>query len=794
MDPVSFLIQFAISYLIARLQQPNGPRLTDTAQGIGDYGAALAILLGEKIRVVTNPIAAQIPFKETVHKHKPVLDYMFGIVGALLPAVKTYTYSTTLGLHVADRTNDLPIEDVEKLYGGGKVLFNSAESTVVAETLDADGYLVMRKYGPNRFCSSVTVYGGGFDQVADPSLDRDIGNQPGYRGSAYVVIENLQLSKDFGNGVPAPIEALVRVRTGETVAGAVEKICAAAGIDAEHDLSSTELTNDTLRGYAVTSAGAKCWDAVKPLLTGFGADCGEVGGQVRFYKRNRALRATLEPNDLGAYVYGDSSPSRYTVRREPDVGLPRETSLTFLDPARDYATNTQGARRSEGDADSNLNVNIPLVMTADEGASAAEMMLWDTWLGRRTLQFTTTDTHIGLEVGRAYALPIAGEYLAYRITRRTRGLNGIIEVEAQSDEDVTYSASISGSSGVIVPPNSTLVPETRLVAIDGPILNDGDDEYGFYVAVGGGDSSWTSGEVQASADGGTTYFDLLETGDSALVGDVAGALAAGPTTGLDDTLDTTTVLTVDLLHDGMTLEDATDAQLDAFANLSFVGKDGLGELMQFKTATHITGSTWELTNLRRGRKGTDWAIAGHASGEEFALLTDGAAIRLPATTTDSWGVPLKLRGVTFNQDEADADIIDFTNTGEGKRPYSPVEVMGSWDGSNNLTISWTNRSRLNAGGLGIDDQANYEVEITTGAGTTLTATGATNVVYSAADQTTDGITPGDSITGRVRQLSDVNDGRWRDFFLSGPGAALLHMEDDTTPLHLEDGVTPFELG
>jgi hypothetical protein len=29
--------------------------------------------------------------------------------------------------------------------------------------------------------------------------------------------------------------------------------------------------------------------------------------------------------------------------------------------------------------------------------------------------------------------------------------------------------------------------------------------------------------------------------------------------------------------------------------------------------------------------------------------------------------------------------IAFTNTGEGKRPYSPVNVTGSWDGSNNLT-------------------------------------------------------------------------------------------------------------
>jgi hypothetical protein len=92
------------------------------------------------------------------------------------------------------------------------------------------------------------------------------------------------------------------------------------------------------------------------------------------------------------------------------------------------------------------------------------------------------------------------------------------------------------------------------------------------------------------------------------MGDVTGTLAAGPTTGLDDTLDTVSVLTVVLLHDGMVLADASDAELDAYVNFAFVGKDGVGEYLQWKTATKIATKTWELTDLRRGRKGTDWSI------------------------------------------------------------------------------------------------------------------------------------------------------------------------------------------
>jgi hypothetical protein len=764
MDPISLiLIQFAISYIMGRLTQPNGPRTKDLAAGLGDYGVVRPLLFGSAVRMV-GVVIAQAAIKETVHKKKPAFDYLFGIVGALLPPTKTYTYSDTLALLLADRTNDDPIEGLINLKAGGKTIFNSSQSAVVSETLDGQGRLIRRKYGPNRYCKSVTVYGGGFDQLPDPILESVIGEQPGYVGSALVVLEDFQL-KDFGNAVPVPIEALVQVKTNESLASVCESICAAAGIDPVRDLSSTALNDAVVRGYSITGE-SKCWDALKPLLPAFGVDLAEVAGQLRFYSRSQIMRSTIPPDDMGAYVGGDSPAKKFEFMRETDVKLPREMALTFIDPARDYQTNTAASKRSHGSAESNVAVNIPLVLTADEGASAAALMHWDAWLGRSQVRFSLTDAWNGIEPGLAYAIPIAGEFVPYRITRTLRGANGIIEVEAVSDEAVTYTASVTGTSGEVTPPNSTLIIDTRVVPIDGPIVNDSHDEYGFYAAMAGTDPDWPGADIEASTDG--LAFSLIAFGaDSSVIGDVTGMLAAGTTTGLNDTLDTTSVLTVVVLHHGMELVGASDAELDALANLCFVGKDGLGEYLQFKTATKIGPVTWELTNLRRGRKGTDWAIGAHVAGEEFALLTDGGVFRVAASTTDSWGVPLTLRGVTTNQDEADADTVAFTNTGEGKRPYSPVAVAGNWDGSYNLTISCTARSRLNAGGLGIDDLNEVDVEITSGAGRSITGAG-TSVAYSAANQTADGITPGDTINGRIRRTSDVNDGRWRNFSLIGP--------------------------
>jgi hypothetical protein len=80
--------------------------------------------------------------------------------------------------------------------------------------------------------------------------------------------------------------------------------------------------------------------------------------------------------------------------------------------------------------------------------------------------------------------------------------------------------------------------------------------------MGGSAAYWDRGAIQASSNG-VDFAAIIDAALSSVMGDVTGTLAAGPTTGLDDTLDTVSVLTVVLLHDGMALEDATDAELDA---------------------------------------------------------------------------------------------------------------------------------------------------------------------------------------------------------------------------------------
>src|SRR5262249_5176736 len=110
--------------------------------------------------------------------------------------------------------------------------------------------------------------------------------------------------------------------------------------------------------------------------------------------------------------------------------------------------------------------------------------------------------------------------------------------------------------------------------------------------------------------------------------------------------------------------------------------------------------------------------------------------------------------------------VPFTNTGEGKRPYSPVHPRGVFDIAGNLTISWQRRSRLREPGLGNgplplgEATEAYEIDILDGSGNavrTLTST-IPSVEYTALEQGIDGLSQ--PIACAIYQMSDVR-GRGR---------------------------------
>jgi hypothetical protein len=156
-------------------------------------------------------------------------------------------------------------------------------------------------------------------------------------------------------------------------------------------------------------------------------------------------------------------------------------------------------------------------------------------------------------------------------------------------------------------------------------------------------------------------------------------------------------------------------------------------------------------------------MGSHAVGDRF-VLWNGAMQRVSQSTADL-NVARLYKAVSAGQALAAAVSEEFTNTGNALKPYEPVLLGGGRDGSNNLTINWTRRNRTSGEWRDSVDvpmteaSESYSVDIySSGAYSTVVRTIDTTsptASYSAADQTSDGLTPGATVYFKVYQLSAI---------------------------------------
>jgi hypothetical protein len=276
--------------------------------------------------------------------------------------------------------------------------------------------------------------------------------------------------------------------------------------------------------------------------------------------------------------------------------------------------------------------------------------------------------------------------------------------------------------------------------------------------VTGASAGWRGADVRRSIDGGSSYSSMSKVGVRSVIGDVPVALPVGPTAFWDRG----NTLTVTLAYTGSVLESISEDLVIAGYNAAWLGPatgQG-GEVIQFATATLVGPGQYTLSNLLRGRLGTEANVT-HGSNEVFVLLRSTTLGRSEFGPAD-WYYSRLFKPVSVLTNEVDTTAQAFTNNGVGKMPRSPVHVAGARDGSNNLSLSWVRRTRLQVPGLGLGPvplgelTEAYSIDIYSGASVVRTISATTPAAsYTAAEQTADGLTPGNPVTLRIYQLSDV---------------------------------------
>ncbi len=145
---------------------------------------------------------------------------------------------------------------------------------------------------------------------------------------------------------------------------------------------------------------------------------------------------------------------------------------------------------------------------------------------------------------------------------------------------------------------------------------------------------------------------------------------------------------VELLASDIDLSDADEAGLAQGRNLCLIGS----ELLQFTRAEQTGEATWRLTGLRRGLRGSEWAMgAGHRVDAPFLLIEQERLFAVPPSAFAGTGGLLTVLAIGIGDGEpAEASL---TVRGEAMLPPAPVHGRALADGSGGWSISWVRRSR-----------------------------------------------------------------------------------------------------
>ena len=384
----------------------------------------------------------------------------------------------------------------------------------------------------------------------------------------------------------------------------VTDLCDRAGIGSSL-IDVTELSTDDVIGYQIPRQ-MPARTALETLMTAYNFDAVERDWQLYFRKRGSTSIAAIDSAELRVHRSGDAIPDKTVETRTQDLEIPTHFTLSYESKIRDYEIASQNAVRVDKATYLPKSAALGLVMTDSHAKQQAEILLKQMWVNRHRYGFSTTNKYIKLAPGDV--ITVAGKIMRV-IEMADR--DGIIDFVCESEEGGVYTNSAVADDLTIGATDLTAdayIPS--FIGMDIPPLDPDAPSYGLTFAMYG-TSSYAGGKIEVSYDGGSTYKEVVYfNSTSAKVGMCSDTLANFTGVGLD----AVSTVTVDLSISASTLTSALQTAI--------VGSVANGwEILQFETATLVSGNTYTLSNFYRGLYSTESEIAGHGSGEMFVLVT-----------------------------------------------------------------------------------------------------------------------------------------------------------------------------
>jgi hypothetical protein len=463
--------------------------------------------------------------------------------------------------------------------------------------------------------------------------------------------------------------------------------CLQSGLLTSGDIDVTALTQ-SVRGYRVGSIGA-IRAALEPLQAAWPFDVVPHGYRIRFVVRGGASVVTIPAADLDARGEGDAPGVQITTSREMDAQLPRRVTVQHLDYDREHNAGTQYAERLNTAAINALVLDLPIVLTATEAAGKAEVLLYLYWLERYDVAVTLPPTYNQLEPGDVVTLVTPEGNVSLRMTAIHYTSDGRIACQAKYANAAIYTPTAVGASPV-VSGTTTITPvgASVYVLMDVPMVSSAQSGPSFLVGMTGALAGWKGGVLMQSTDAGSTWATLQDFGPP---GTSLGSCTNSIGVVEHRVIDHASVLNVTLTQGE--LFSVTQLAMLGGANHFAYGADGRWEIIAAQDCTLVSGTSYVLQNLLRGRFGSEWAMGLHAGGDALVLL-DTADVAAIAMSSGSIGLSYVYRGVTVDRDISTDANRAFAYQGVNLKPLAPVALTGNRDpSSNDWTLTWIRRTR-----------------------------------------------------------------------------------------------------
>jgi hypothetical protein len=661
-------------------------------------------------------------------------------------------------------------EDADAITTGPTAIASNGSSTVVGTLLDMwrasspDSSVFTMVHNPDAQIEGLT-WAEGLELYVAVMLSGTTGTSP-YKAAmtspdGLTWTEHLTPTDADGQTWTSVCEGVaLSSGSGITLAEIVTAICERVGVTS---IDVSDLTDKSVEGYVISrvmSADA----AIEPLRKAGYFDIVESGTTLKFPERGRASSRTLSEDDLGAQDGTEGSPVAVTTTMAQDVELPRQMRVHFRNPDRDYEDDEElSPSRLITEAVNDVDVELPMAITAAQAAEIAEVLWADAWAGRWAHTWSLDYSHLDLEPADVVLLPVDDELQRVRITSIDDAVYMIRKMQGVRDDDGNYTP--VAVTGDIERRGTTLefISGTLLEFLDLPPLRTDDTDAGFYVAArsSGSGTAWRGAAVYRSIDEGNSFDQLVAVSTEATVCELVNALPTGEIPGGSPTFDENTVITVDVLSG--TLESRIES--DVFsngANTLAVGAKGRWLIVSFCTVTQITETRYELTKLLWGRRATEYLIGTPQAGDRAVLISGNGIVRLPLTATQI-GEEFIYKAVSIGADFNDGTDNTYEGNGESLMPFSPNNVSFARQVNGDVLISWTRRDRLGQELTDFvdpisDPPLSFEVDImSNGSPTTvvrLLTSSVESVTYTNAQQGSDfGSPTPTTLTVRVYQIS-----------------------------------------